>query len=41
MEKLPEDALKVSEEKIQELVNKYNKIIDELLDDKTKDLMSI
>ena len=40
-EKLPEDVLKVSTDKIQELVDKYNKMIDEILDNKTKDLMSI
>ena len=38
---LPEDVLKVSTDKIQELVDKYNKMIDEILDNKTKDLMSI
>jgi len=41
MEKLPEDVLKSSTDRIQELVDKYNKIVDEVLDNKTKDLMSV
>lgn len=39
--KLPEDTLKNAEEKIQDLVNEYNKLVDNMLDDKTKDLMSV
>ena len=39
--KLPEDEEKHCEEEIQELVNKYNKKIEELLEIKEKDLMSI
>ena len=38
---LPEDTVKRSEERVQELVNKYNKIIEEKLDEKTKDLMTL
>jgi len=41
MEKLPEDVLKGATDRIQELVDKYNKIVDEVLDNKTKDLMSV
>lgn len=40
-EKLPEDVLKNCEEKVQNLVDKYNKIVEEILDEKTKDLMSV
>ena len=40
-EKLPEDVLKNATDRIQELTDKYNKIIDEVLDNKTKDLMSV
>lgn len=40
-EKLPEDVLKGATDRIQVLVDKYNKIIDEVLDNKTKDLMSV
>ncbi len=39
--KLPEDTLKNAEEKIQNLVNEYNKHVDNMLDNKTKDLMSV
>ena len=39
--KLPEDTLKNAEEKIQDLVNEYNKLVDNMLDNKTKDLMSV
>ena len=38
---LPEDTLKRSEERVQEQVNKYNKIVDEKLEEKTKDLMTL
>ncbi len=38
---LSEDVLKRGEEEIQNLVSKYNKNIDEILDSKTKDLMSV
>lgn len=38
---LPEDVLKKDEERVQELVNKYNKIVDEKLEEKTKDLMTV
>ena len=41
MEKLPEDVLKGATDRIQDLTDKYNKIIDEVLDNKTKDLMSV
>ena len=39
--KLPEDTLKNAEEKIQDLVNEYNKLVDNMLEAKTKDLMSV
>ncbi len=39
--KLPEDVETRSETRVQDLVNKYNKIIEDLLEEKTKDLMSI
>ncbi len=39
--KLPEDTLKNAEERIQNLVNEYNKLVDNMLDNKTKDLMSV
>ena len=38
---LPEDIEKRSEERVQELVNKYNKIVDEKLEEKTKELMTL
>ena len=38
---LPEDTIKRSEDKVQEEVNKYNKIVDEKLEEKTKDLMTV
>ena len=38
---LPEDIQKRSEERVQESVNKYNKIVDEKLEEKTKDLMTV
>ena len=39
--KLPEDEEKKGNEKVQELINEYNKIIDEKLKEKEKDLMTI
>ena len=39
--KLPEDTEKEGNEEVQELINKYNKIIDEKLKEKENDLMSI
>lgn len=39
--KLPEDTLKNAEERIQDLVNEYNKLVDNMLDNKTKGLMSV
>ena len=39
--KLPEDEEKYGNEEVQELINKYNKIIDELLKEKENDLMTI
>ena len=39
--KLPEDTEKEGNEEVQELINKYNKVIDEKLKDKEQDLMSI
>ena len=38
---LPEDEEKRGNEKVQDLINEYNKIIDEKLKDKEKDLMTI
>ena len=39
--KLPEDTASEGNEEVQELINKYNKVIDEKLKDKENDLMSI
>ena len=39
--KLPEDEEKIGNEEVQELINKYNKIVDEKLKDKEKELMTI
>ncbi|MBR7042376.1 MAG: ribosome recycling factor [Bacilli bacterium] len=39
--KLPEDEEKQGNEEVQELINKYNKIIEEKLKDKENDLMTI
>lgn len=39
--KLPEDTEKEGNEEVQELINKYNKIIDEKLKEKEQELMSI
>jgi len=39
--KLPEDTEKQGNEEVQELINKYNKVIDEKLKEKEQDLMSI
>ena len=38
---LPEDQEKSSLNDVQELINKYNKIVDEKIDTKTKELMSV
>ena len=38
---LPEDVEKRSEERVQESVNKYNKIVDEKFKEKEQDLMSV
>ena len=40
-EKLPEDVLKSSTDRIQVIVDKYNKLVDETLESKSKDLMSV
>lgn len=39
--KLPEDEEKKGNEKVQELINEYNKIVEEKLKEKEKDLMTI
>ena len=39
--KLPEDTEKEGNNEVQELINKYNKVIDEKLKDKEKELMTI
>ena len=39
--KLPEDEEKRGEERVQELINEYNKIVDDKLKEKEKDLMTI
>lgn len=39
--KLPEDTEKEGNEEVQELINKYNKIVDEKLKTKEQDLMTI
>lgn len=38
---IPEDEEKKAQEKVQDLITKYNKIVDEKLSDKEKELMSI
>ena len=38
---IPEDDVKSGEEDVQELINKYNKIVDEKFKEKEKDLMSV
>ena len=38
---LPEDTVKESQEEVQELINKYNKIVDEKFKEKENELMSI
>ena len=38
---LPEDDIKGGQEDVQELINKYNKIVEEKLKEKEKDLMTI
>lgn len=40
-QKLPEDMEKVGNEEVQDLINKYNKIVDEKLKVKEQDLMTI
>lgn len=40
-EELTEDDKKRCQEDVQELINKYNKIVDEKIDEKTKELMSV
>ena len=40
-EELTEDDKKRYQEDVQELINKYNKIVDEKIDTKTKELMSV
>ena len=40
-EELTEDDKKRYQEDVQELINKYNKIVDEKIDEKTKELMSV
>ena len=40
-QKLPEDEEKRGNEKVQDLINEYNKIVDEKLKEKEKDLMTI
>lgn len=39
--KLPEDEEKRGNDRVQDLINEYNKIVDEKLKDKEKDLMTI
>ena len=38
---IPEDDIKSGQEDVQELINKYNKIVDEKFKEKEKDLMSV
>ena len=38
---IPEDDIKNGQEDVQELINKYNKIVDEKFKEKEKDLMSV
>ena len=38
---LPEDEVKTSQDEVQELINKYNKIVDEKFKEKEKELMSV
>ena len=38
---LPEDEEKRGKERVQELINEYNKVIEDKLKDKEKDLMTI
>ncbi len=40
-EDLTEDQKKSSEEDVQELINKYNKVVDEKIKDKVEELMSV
>ncbi len=38
---LPEDVFKIASDKVQNLVDKYNKEIEEIVENKNKDLMSV
>lgn len=38
---LPEDDIKYGQDEVQELINKYNKIVEEKLSEKEKDLLSV
>jgi len=38
---LPEDDIKLGQEDVQELINKYNKIVDEKFKEKEKELMTV
>lgn len=38
---VPEDDIKYGQEEVQELINKYNKIVDEKLSEKEKELLSV
>jgi ribosome recycling factor len=38
---LPEDDIKAGNEEVQELINKYNKVVDEKLKIKEEELMSV
>ncbi len=38
---LPEDDVKYCQDEVQELINKYNKIVDEKLSEKEKELLSV
>ena len=41
IEELPEDEGKRAQEEVQDLINKYNKVVDEKLKAKEEELMSI
>ena len=38
---LPEDEVKVGQDEVQELINKYNKIVDEKIKEKENELMTV
>ena len=38
---VPEDDIKYGQDEVQELINKYNKIVDEKLNEKEKELLSV